>query len=83
MPDEMIRGLCWKLQTLGKDFSAEGQLDPKVLAEIARPERFPWFLGPVFRVFLKAKIARRYFYNLLVENDAYERRNDRPLIERD
>ena len=51
--------------------------------QIAKPERFPLILGPFFKAFLKTKMSHSYFDNMLVENDAYEKRNDRPLLEKE
>ena len=80
MPPEANRGLFEKLQALGAGFARSGRLDPAVLASIAQPERFPRYLGPVFRVFLRLPAAHSYFDGMLKKNGAYERRFDRPLI---
>ncbi len=83
MPAEMNRKLFENLHILGKGLAENGELDPDVLRSIAKPERFPLILGPLFKAFLKTKMSHRYFDNMLVENDAYEKRNDRPLLEQD
>ena len=81
MPAEMNEKLFNNLHNLGKGLVENGELDPDVLRSIAKPERFPLILGPLFKAFLKTKMSHRYFDNMLVENDAYEKRNDRPLLE--
>ena len=81
MPAEMNKRLFENLQSLGRGLAENGQLNAEVLKEIAKPERFPLILGPIFRLFLKTKMSHRYFDNMLNENEAYERRNDRPFID--
>ncbi len=80
-PSEMNQKLFENLQCLGKGLSEIGELDPDTLRSVAKPERFPLILAPLFRAFLKTKMSHRYFDNMLLENDAFERRNDRPLLE--
>jgi len=82
MPREMNEKLFNNLHNLGKGLAEHGELDPDVLRLIAKPERFPLILGPLFKAFLKTKMSHRYFDNMLVENEAYEKRNDRPLLEK-
>ena len=52
-----------------------------VLARIAVPERFPAYLGPVFKIFLRLPAAHSYFDGMLKKNGAYERRFARPFAE--
>lgn len=81
MPDEMNQRLFEYLLGLGKGLSEQGRLDLELTRKLARPERFPRVLGPVFRAFLRTKMAHRYFDTMLVENAAFEHRNDRPLLD--
>ncbi len=81
MPAEMNQKLFKNLEILGKGLAENGELDPEVLLSVAKPERYPLILGPLFRAFLKTKMSHSYFDRMLVENDAFERRNDRPLLE--
>ena len=81
MPDEMNRKLFENLQALGRGLAEKGQLDPEILAQIAKPERYPRILGPIFKAFLRTKMSHSYFDKMLVENDAYDKRNDRPYID--
>jgi multimeric flavodoxin WrbA len=80
MPTEATQSLFDNLQTLGKNLAETGKLNPEILETIAKPERYPRILGPVFRIFLKTKIAHSYFDGMMHENGAYERRNDQPLL---
>jgi hypothetical protein len=79
MPPEATRGLFENLQALGAGLARHGRLDPGVLAGIAHPERFPAYLGPVFKVFLRLPAAHSYFDGMLKKNGAYERRFARPF----
>ncbi len=74
------QGLFDHLRSLGRSIAERGELDSEVLLEIAKPERFPLILGPIYRLFLKSKMAHSYFDSMLVENQAFERRDDRPFL---
>jgi hypothetical protein len=80
-PLEMNQGLFEKLSSLGASFASRGQLDSAILKEIAKPERYPLILNPIFRLFLRLPAAHRYFDNMLKANGAYERRDDSPFVE--
>lgn len=79
MPPEMNRGLFTSLQALGAGLAAHGRLDPDLLKTIAKPERFPSILDPVFQAFLRLPLAHTYFDNMLKQNGVYEQRFARPL----
>jgi multimeric flavodoxin WrbA len=81
MPPEMTQDLFANLQTLGAGLAREGRLAPEILAKIAAPERYPFYLGPIFQVFLRLPIAHSYFDGMLKKNGAYERRFARPFAE--
>jgi hypothetical protein len=74
MPPEANRGLFENLQTLGAGLAREGLLEPQILAHIAVPERYPFYLWPVFQVFLRLPLAHAYFDDMLKKNGVYERR---------
>ncbi len=80
MPAEATQSLFDNLQTLGKNLAETGKLNPEILETIAKPERYPRILGPIFRIFLNTKIAHSYFDGMMHENSAYERRNDQPFL---
>jgi len=79
MSPEANRALFQDLQGLGAGLAREGRLDPQALARIAAPERYPTYLGPVFRLFLRLPVAHGYFDEMLKKNGAYERRFARPF----
>ena len=80
MPSGATQDLFDNLGSLGSDFAGVGQLNAETLRMIARPERFPAILGPVFQVFLRTPIGHAYFDNMLKQNGAYERRFARPFM---
>jgi multimeric flavodoxin WrbA len=78
MPPEKNRKLSETLQQLGAIYGLTGQFDPALLGTLAKPERFPKWMTPVFQVMLKTKMANMMWDNPLKENGAYERRFARP-----
>jgi len=69
-----------KLDVLGKGFAESGQLSSSIHKSLARPERYPRVLGPVYRWFLNTKMAHNYFDSMLKVNNAFDRRNDQPFL---
>ena len=83
MPAEATKGLIEDLHHLGAGFKKTGELDPGILKEIAKPECFPVILNPIYKLFLRLPIAHGYFDRMLYENNAFEKRNDRPFVNSD
>ena len=83
MPAEMNRELFERLLSPGKGMAGTGELDLDLVREIAKPERFPRVLSPLFRAFLKTRFSHSYFDRMLIENKAYERKNEPPFLEKD
>jgi len=81
MPPNMTENLFSNLQALGMGLASKGRFDPEILKVIAKPERFPAILGPVFRLFLRLPIAHGYFDSMLKENGVYEQRFATPHLE--
>ncbi len=80
-PPEKNRRLFETLQQLGATYGETGQFEPALLARLAKPERFPKVMMPVFKLLLKTKIANMHWDNQLKENGAYERRFARPYAQ--
>jgi multimeric flavodoxin WrbA len=78
-PAEATNSIFTDLQKLGAGLAQAGRLDPEILQRLATPERFPAYLGPVFKVFLRMPGAHSYFDNMLRQNGAYEQRFARPF----
>lgn len=79
MPPNMTQRLFQSVQALGKGLAENGRLDPVILQQIAKPERFPAIAGPFFRLFLRLPVATSYFDQMLRQNGAYEKRFARPF----
>jgi len=79
-PPEKNRALFQTLHQLGATYGQTGQFDPSLLERLAKPERFPKWMAPVFQVMLKTKMANRGWDNTLKENGAYKRRFARPYV---
>ncbi len=79
MPPQMTQELFTNLQALGASLAGSGCFDPDLLPKIAKPERFPAYLDPVFRVFLRLPIAHGYFDRMLRQNGVYEQRFAQPF----
>lgn len=73
--------LFLSLQEIGKGLAARCTFDEELLRSLAKPERYPRFLAPVFKVFLKSKAATMHWDKQLKENEAYGRRFARPYVE--
>jgi hypothetical protein len=76
MPDESK--LFVSLQQIGATWGRTGAPNGELLAALAKPERFPRWLGPLFQILLKTKLGRQYWDQQLKESGAYERRFARP-----
>jgi multimeric flavodoxin WrbA len=78
MPDEMNRKLFDGLQSLGKILAEQGRLDPILMQELAKPERYPGILAPLFKIYIRLPISKSFWDNQLKKNNAYERRYAKP-----
>jgi hypothetical protein len=81
MPENTNRDLFQALHHIGLTFAETGQLEPQLLRHLAKPERYPAYLAPVFRLFVKTRLARFYWDNQLKANGVYEQRFARPYSE--
>lgn len=79
MPEEMNRKLFEGLEALGRDLGETGQFDPEKLKKLAKPERFPRILAPIFKLILKLPALQQYWNMQLKKNGAYEQRFARPF----
>jgi hypothetical protein len=81
MPPNMTEKLFDNLQAIGAGLASEGRFDLEILKVIAKPERFPAYLGPIFKIFLRLPLAHSYFDNMLKENGVYEQRFATPHLD--
>ncbi len=78
MPEQRTHTLFTALFQIGKTFGERGQFDPALLRDLAKPERYPAYSAPVFRLFAKTPMARSYWDNQLKANGVYEQRFAEP-----
>jgi hypothetical protein len=82
MPEKMNRKLFEGLQEIGRDFGATGEpFDPGRLRKLAKPEQYPRWSVPLFKLFTKTKMASFYWDSQLKENGVYEERFAQPYVE--
>lgn len=78
MPEKMNRSLFEKLNGLGNQLARNGAFNPSDVRSLASVERYPGYLTPILKLFLKLPFAQMYWDSQLKENGVYERRFDRP-----
>ncbi len=81
MPESMNKKLFEGLRDLGRDLAEDGAFDPEKLRVLAKPERYPRILAPVFKLLLSIPMAQGYWNSQLKKNNAYEQRFARPYKE--
>jgi multimeric flavodoxin WrbA len=79
MPDNMNRKLFDQLIALGQSLRNTGQFLPDAVHRLAKPERYPAYLIPVFKVLVKVPLLTTYWDNQLKENGVYEQRFAQPF----
>jgi multimeric flavodoxin WrbA len=81
MPDSMTRKLYTGLHQIGRTFAQTGRFDPDLLRTLAKPEWYPMYLAPFFKLFVKTPLATFYWDGQLKRNGVYEQRFARPYNE--
>ncbi|HOU15816.1 MAG TPA: NAD(P)H-dependent oxidoreductase [Anaerolineae bacterium] len=79
MSDRMNRKLFEQLTALGQGLRETGQFDPDAVQKLAKPERYPAYLMPVFKLLVKMPLLSMYWDNQLKENGVYEQRFAQPF----
>jgi len=77
-PRWMSRPLYRRFDALGRTFGRTGTLDPKILAQLAGPERFSAAARLMIRLMNLTPLPRRDWDRELRKNGALERSFDRP-----
>ncbi len=77
-PRWMSRPLYRRFNALGLTFGQTGELDPKILAQLASPERFSAAARLMIRLMSLTPLPRRDWDRELKKNGAYERSFARP-----
>ena len=78
-PEKMTRKLFDAFYQIGLHFGKTGEFHQDLIQSLAKPERYPRWMGPIFKVFLKTKFGRFYWDSQLNKNGAYEDRFARPF----
>ena len=78
MPENMNRKLFDALFETGRTFAETGQFDPLLLQQIAKPEKYPFYLAPIFKLLSRTPLSSFYWDGLLKRNGAYEQRFAKP-----
>jgi multimeric flavodoxin WrbA len=81
MPDNMNRKLFDQLIALGQSLRTTGQFPLDAVQKLAKPERYPAYLMPVFKVLVKSPVLSMYWNNQLKENGVYDQRFAQPFVE--
>jgi multimeric flavodoxin WrbA len=80
-PPKANQALFDTLHQLGEGFGRTGRLNPTLLQELAKPERFPKIAVPILKLMAKTPIAQLWWNQQLKANDAYAQRFARPYGE--
>ncbi len=78
---ESNKKLFERLFALGQGLGKTGQLDAAILRELSKPERYPAYMIPVFKLLLKLPVVNTYWDQALKKNGVYEQRSARPFVE--
>lgn len=81
MPEAMNRVLFGRLRKLGMAFGSQGTLDPKILRQLAGPERMGPLKIAMYSAMSLLGLTDKYWDGMLRRNGAYERRFDRPYTD--
>lgn len=79
MPEQMNKKLFTGLTALGAGLAQTGSLSPEKLRKLAKPERFPKIISPLFKLVLSLPLMQSYWNNQLKKNGAFENRFARPF----
>ena len=80
MPDKMNRNSSTHLIEAGHTIARKGPLRDQNAEAIAKPERYPRYLVPLFKVLQKHRCFNFYWNGLLKENGVYDQRFAQPYI---
>jgi len=79
-PARRTRKLFESFYQLGQIYGETGLFDGELVHTLAQPERLPRLLAMLFKLLVKTRFFTSYWDNMLKENDAYEKRFDKPYI---
>ncbi|MCD4753173.1 MAG: NAD(P)H-dependent oxidoreductase [Anaerolineaceae bacterium] len=76
-PEGMTRKLFKRFYQLGVSLAADGCFDDRLLKELLKPEK----MSLAAKAFLKTNASRMYWDMKLKENNAFDKRFDRPYVD--
>lgn len=79
-PAKRTRKLFESFYQLGQIYGETGRFDEELVHKLVQPERLPRLLAMLFKLLVKTRSFTSYWDNMLKENDAYEKRFDKPYI---
>ena len=74
MPDEALKKLFARLETLGRELARDGAFGAETLRAVAGVERFSAWQATILSVATKLPIVQQYWNGQLKKNGAFERR---------
>ncbi len=81
MPEKMTAPVYTNLYEIGRQFGETGRLDAALLKAVAGLERFPAYLGPVFRLLSHTPLLNGYWDQDLKKNGVFDQRFARPYAQ--
>ena len=81
MPENANAALFNTLQQIGLHFGETGQFDPTLLQTLAKPEHYPVYLVPLFKILARTPLLSSYWDAQLKKNGVFQQRFARPYAE--
>lgn len=81
-PEEANTILFAALNALGADLAQTGEFNQDRLRSLAKPEKFPRILAPLFWLILRLPFTQAYWDHQLQKNGVYVERFARPFIDK-
>lgn len=76
----MVKSYLQKFERLGVIFGQEGMFDNKTIKQLAKPYKLKGLTLILFKLIKKAGFMEMYWNKMLKENNAFDRRNDKPHV---
>ncbi len=80
-PGWMTKKIFKSFHELGRTFGKTGEFDKQIMLKLAKPEKFPAFHLWIFRLMLKTPLINLNWNKKLKENNAFEKRYNKPYVD--
>jgi len=80
-PGWMTKKIFKSFHELGRTFGKTGEFDKQIMLKLAKPEKLSAFQLWIFRLMLKTPLANLNWNKLLKENNAFEKRLNKPYVD--